>query len=140
MGQIVKETMYGGKSPELSENKLKENNLRIQTQILSVKDMVRSIETHLAGQNVCFRYGKPGHMARNCQILWEIVPFYRLQNQGRVFALIQREAEKPPDLIRGKIPIYNVIVNTLFDSGATHLFYILCMCKESETKNEYFAI
>jgi len=76
----------------------------------------------LAGQGVCFKCGKPGHMARECSQMGETVNPSRSQTQGRVFALTKQEASQSPSIIQGNIKINNCLVNALFDSGASHSF------------------
>ena len=75
-----------------------------------------------AGQNVCYVCGKPGHYARECRFKKNEASNSKPQQQGRVFALTQQEANQSPNLIKGIVIIHGVAVNAMFDSGATHSF------------------
>ena len=84
------------------------------------------------GTGVCFKCGKPGHIARNCPM--EAVGNYRTQGTGfqyrqpaqaQVYSLTPTNAEAEAgntNVVTGIIPLSGCLACTLFDSGATHSF------------------
>ncbi|XP_028800667.1 replication protein A 70 kDa DNA-binding subunit C-like [Neltuma alba] len=51
----------------------------------------------MAGQNVCYTCGKPGHFSRECP---QNTEQSRPRTQGRVFAITREEARKSPEMIQ----------------------------------------
>ncbi|XP_020529555.1 uncharacterized protein LOC105421484 [Amborella trichopoda] len=82
----------------------------------------RTAEDCYRKKNVCLRYGKLSHSARNCSMM---KTEDRLQNQGRVFALTEQEAKVSTSIIRGTLSICDVKARALIDPGSSHSFPIL---------------
>ncbi|XP_035539634.1 uncharacterized protein LOC118344008 [Juglans regia] len=78
------------------------------------------------GQNVCFKCGKPNHLARDCPVK---KPGESGRNGGqkthataRVYALTPIDAEASNDVVTGTLSLFSRHASILFDSGATHSF------------------
>lgn len=78
----------------------------------------------LAGQRVCFRCKKPGHIAPEC-------PAKTRGNPGtaRAFALVRPEAGTSNGVVSGTIYIHSRPIYALFDSGTTHSFISINVLK-----------
>ncbi|TYK11055.1 reverse transcriptase [Cucumis melo var. makuwa] len=72
--------------------------------------------------------GQPRHFKKDCLQLNitvqrdQGVGSQTFEQQGKVYAITQKEAENAPDVITGTILICNVPADVLFDPGATHSF------------------
>ncbi|XP_073121370.1 uncharacterized protein [Henckelia pumila] len=66
---------------------------------------------------VCFKWKKPGHLAKVC-------PELRRPVQGRVFVMQDEEADPDTTLITGRIVVAGVATRALLDSRATHSFIL----------------
>ncbi|KAA0067851.1 Transposon Ty3-G Gag-Pol polyprotein [Cucumis melo var. makuwa] len=72
--------------------------------------------------------GQPRHFKKDClQLNIRVqrdqgVGSQTVEQQGKVYAMTQQEAENAPNVITGTILIRNVPADVLFDPGATHSF------------------
>ncbi|XP_040999417.1 uncharacterized protein LOC121245208 [Juglans microcarpa x Juglans regia] len=78
------------------------------------------------GQNVCFKCGKPNHLARDCPIKKPGEPGrsggHKIQATARVYTLTPVDAEASNDVVTGTLSLFSRHASILFDSGATHSF------------------
>ncbi|XP_028097460.1 uncharacterized protein LOC114297261 [Camellia sinensis] len=91
----------------------------------------------------CFRYGKTGHVVKDCQFIYEntnrlaaslagstSVPRSNVRTnngketlrQGRVFALVPGDVQNTKSMVSGTLPICAQSAYVLIDSGSTHSF------------------
>ncbi|XP_041011402.1 uncharacterized protein LOC121255191 [Juglans microcarpa x Juglans regia] len=78
------------------------------------------------GQNVCFKCGKPNHLARDCPIKKPGEPGrsggQKMQATARVYTLTPVNAEASNDVVTCTLSLFLRHASILFDSGATHSF------------------
>ncbi|XP_057962182.1 uncharacterized protein LOC131153754 [Malania oleifera] len=89
------------------------------------------------GSGVCYRCGRPGHIAHECDLLGSNAPpqqpsrgsyqaphggYHRGTAQARVYSLTPGDAENVGDVVTRIIYMLLNIVVVLFDSRATHSF------------------
>ncbi|XP_059446579.1 uncharacterized protein LOC132178142 [Corylus avellana] len=101
-------------------------------------------------QSGCFKFGKPGHIARDCRTLannqanQNCPKRQRTTAPARVYALTPSDAAASNDVVTGTLPISSSRAYVLFDSRATHSFmsysFAKACCLESKALDVNLAV
>ena len=94
----------------------------------------------LFGSKVCYTCGKTGHFSRECPS----TSGEQKKVPACMFTMTTTDAEADPSVVAGEISIFDILANTLIDSGATHSFaspaYVRKLGRSPETFNLRYCV
>ena len=97
---------------------------------------------YVARTRACYLCGQEGHYAKECRnIKKEVAPTTKpVRPNARVYSLCEGEVEAGPSIVViGQLPVTNLSLFTLIDSGATHSFIASKIADKLECKKECLA-